>query len=217
MAQMDYLLSIMWLLKSNDKITAEKMAEILELSVRTIYRYIDVLCTSGVPIVSESGHGGGYKLLDSFSSYPLFFDNTELKAMAHCALLARQTEYPFADALERALEKIEHQINDSQLEDLRRHAASLEVIEWSRSSSLQAVLHDLEQAIADSKSLTIHYKKAVHSSKMERFIDPYGLIYRLHQEREEASVTVNLQGNEAILDQICNQWFLQPYLDERSV
>jgi len=61
MARLDGMLSILWLLKSNGKMTAEKIAESLELSVRTVYRYIDLLCVSGVPIISEPGHGGGFK------------------------------------------------------------------------------------------------------------------------------------------------------------
>jgi predicted DNA-binding transcriptional regulator YafY len=57
--------------------TASELAERLETSVRTIYRYIDSLCASGVPIIAESGHDGGYRLLNQFIEAPLFFDTNE--------------------------------------------------------------------------------------------------------------------------------------------
>ncbi|AVV55512.1 HTH domain-containing protein [Paenibacillus glucanolyticus] len=66
MAKLDYLLSILWLLRSHEKMTAEQLAERLELSVRTVYRYIDTLGVSGVPIISESGHGGALGCLILF-------------------------------------------------------------------------------------------------------------------------------------------------------
>ncbi|TNJ66036.1 HTH domain-containing protein [Paenibacillus hemerocallicola] len=72
MGRLDGMLSILRLLKANEKMTAETMAEILEISVRTVYRYIDLLNVSGVPIIAESGHGGGFQLPATFSSVPLF-------------------------------------------------------------------------------------------------------------------------------------------------
>ncbi|MFD1905973.1 helix-turn-helix transcriptional regulator [Paenibacillus rhizoplanae] len=55
------------------KLTAAQIADSLEISVRTVYRYIDALGASGVPVVAESGHDGGVYILDSFSETPLFF------------------------------------------------------------------------------------------------------------------------------------------------
>ncbi|MEK5031588.1 HTH domain-containing protein [Paenibacillus sp. FSL R7-0302] len=62
------------------KLTAAQIADSLEISVRTVYRYIDALGASGVPVVAESGHDGGVYILDSFSETPLFFNALELKA-----------------------------------------------------------------------------------------------------------------------------------------
>jgi len=265
MARLDGMLSILWLLKSNERMTAEKIAESLELSVRTVYRYMDLLGVSGVPIISEPGHGGGFKLPESFSSFPLFFEMTELKAMAHSAELARQAEYPYSDALERALKKIEIRLHASQLEDLRRHSSDLQIMEISRNSPIQQTLRALEQAVAERTTVSVTYAKSERSTPQERLLDPYGLIYRLNrwyivanchlrqtvrvfrvdrivgisipgqtftrpdqfsvkdyferlmqdQEPEGDIVTVHLQGQEDLLDQICNQWFLQSSVVER--
>ncbi len=72
MPKTDNMLAILWMLRSGEKVTAQQMAEKLELNIRTVYRYIDTISTSGVPIVSEPGHNGGYSLLNHFIEAPLF-------------------------------------------------------------------------------------------------------------------------------------------------
>lgn len=72
MPKIDNMLAILWMLSSGEKITAKQMSEKLEMNIRTVYRYIDTLSTSGVPIISDTGHNGGYTLLDNFIEAPLF-------------------------------------------------------------------------------------------------------------------------------------------------
>ena len=66
MAKTDNLLAILWMLSSGEKITAKQIAEKLEMNIRTVYRYIDTLSISGVPIISDAGDNDGYILLNNF-------------------------------------------------------------------------------------------------------------------------------------------------------
>jgi predicted DNA-binding transcriptional regulator YafY len=68
------MLSILWMLRSGKRMTAKQLAEELEIHVRTVYRCIDSLCASGVPIVADLGPNGGYSILSRFADSPLFFD-----------------------------------------------------------------------------------------------------------------------------------------------
>lgn len=72
MPKIDNMLAILLMLSSGEKITAKQIAEKLEMNIRTVYRYIDTLSTSGVPIISDTGHNGGYTLLNNFIEAPLF-------------------------------------------------------------------------------------------------------------------------------------------------
>lgn len=63
MSKADNMLAILWLLKSRKRMTAKQFSDALEIHVRTVYRYIDALCASGVPIISDAGYNGGYSLL----------------------------------------------------------------------------------------------------------------------------------------------------------
>jgi biotin operon repressor len=60
MSKADNMQSILWLFKTGMRMTAKQLAETLEINIRTVYRHIDALCASGVPIIEESGHNGGY-------------------------------------------------------------------------------------------------------------------------------------------------------------
>ncbi|PTM60045.1 helix-turn-helix transcriptional regulator [Desmospora activa] len=178
MAKWDNLLAILWLLKARKRITAMQIAETLEISVRTVYRYIDALCASGVPIIAESGHDGGYYLQENFLETPLFFASTELKAMVHAALFAKGAGYPFSDHLASALEKIQFHLNEEQMDYLKRHTEGFDVIAPARGHAMEPLLQQLEQAVANAETILIAYTKKKADNPVERKIDPYGLAYR---------------------------------------
>lgn len=46
MAKADNMLSILWLLRSGKQMTAQRLADELEIHIRTVYRCIDALCAS---------------------------------------------------------------------------------------------------------------------------------------------------------------------------
>lgn len=103
MSKADNMLSILWMLRSGKKMTAQQIADELEIHVRTVYRCIDSLCASGAPIIADSGPNGGFRILGPFAESPLMFDAEEQKALVHASIFAKETGYPFTDALERAI------------------------------------------------------------------------------------------------------------------
>ncbi len=106
MAKNDNMLAILWMLNSGVKLTAKQISEKLEIYIRTVYRYIDALSTSGVPIISDAGHNGGYSLQNNSIRAPLIFDMDEKKALLHAAVFAKEAGYPFSEALGNAASKL---------------------------------------------------------------------------------------------------------------
>jgi predicted DNA-binding transcriptional regulator YafY len=60
------LLTLMLLLQANGQATAPRLAAELEVSVRTIYRDVAALQAAGVPLWTETGPGGGIRLLEGW-------------------------------------------------------------------------------------------------------------------------------------------------------
>lgn len=86
-------------------ITAEQLAQALEVSVRTLYRDIQALILAGVPIEGEAGVG--YRLRPGFQLPPLMFDPQEILALLVGTRMVRAfTDPQLAQASLRAEQKI---------------------------------------------------------------------------------------------------------------
>lgn len=177
MSKNDNMLAILWMLNSGAKITAKQIAEKLEINVRTVYRYIDSLCASGVPIISDTGHNGGYSLLNNFFRAPLIFDIDEQKALLHAAVFAKEAGYPYSEALSRSTEKLKMYSNQEQESILNRHLAGFEVINRDIDPSVKTTLEELERAIASEHSVEVEYRTRHEEQSRPRVIDPYGMLY----------------------------------------
>ncbi len=106
MRRADRLFRIVEYLKARRQaVTAETLADELEVSVRTIYRDMVDLESSGVPIVGETGVG--YALDRNYTLRPLIFDVDELDALALGAqMVGSWGDKDIARAARSAIDKI---------------------------------------------------------------------------------------------------------------
>lgn len=64
--QLNRLFETVFLLLNRKTVTAAELSERFGVSVRTIYRDLDILSVSGIPVCTRRGKGGGISLLDNF-------------------------------------------------------------------------------------------------------------------------------------------------------
>jgi predicted DNA-binding transcriptional regulator YafY len=99
--------AILLLLSDGSTIAAGALARRFEVSVRTIYRDVEMLSATGVPIYAERGVLGGYRLLEGFFLPPVSFNRGETVAMLLSMALVRGLKVPpFAAALDSAERKL---------------------------------------------------------------------------------------------------------------
>lgn len=67
----------MTLMLLSKKMTAKSLATEFCISTRTVYRYLSVLDTSGIPIITKPGKNGGIAILGSFRLGGLYFTPAE--------------------------------------------------------------------------------------------------------------------------------------------
>lgn len=107
MRRADRLFQIVQLLQGRKLVTAKQLADRLQVSERTVYRDVQDLVLSGVPIDGEAGVG--YRLHAGFNLPPLMFSPEEMEALVTGARLVKAwAGNTLADAAEQALVKIEH-------------------------------------------------------------------------------------------------------------
>ncbi|GED71678.1 DeoR family transcriptional regulator [Brevibacillus reuszeri] len=64
--KLERLISIIYKLLNHEVLSASMLAEEFQVSPRTIYRDIEVICAAGFPVVSHQGTKGGYGMMDGY-------------------------------------------------------------------------------------------------------------------------------------------------------
>ncbi|GAK04243.1 transcriptional regulator, DeoR family [Geomicrobium sp. JCM 19037] len=97
--KLERLLGITTMLMTKGRVTATTLADRFEVSVRTIYRDLDLINQSGIPIVSFPGTDGGYEIMDGFYLSKQHFSLEDMRTVYH--LLQSLDASPFQAISER--------------------------------------------------------------------------------------------------------------------
>lgn len=163
------------MLTSRRKITAKEIADRFEISVRSVYRYVDELNVSGVPVDVVRGRYGGIFISDTFKIPAGYFTRGEYAAAVN-ALSAMASQMGDEDTYS-ALEKLQRQ----QKADRRELAVCGNILvdggSWADMGTFPEKMKVCEQAVQNSQSLEIDYisREGEHS---KRVIDPHVLIFK---------------------------------------
>lgn len=79
----DRLISILAILLREERVTADQLAQRLEVNRRTIYRDMERLCQAGIPLRSDRGRNGGISIMEGYA-----MDRTLLTDADRGAILA---------------------------------------------------------------------------------------------------------------------------------
>jgi len=169
----DRLFQIVQLLRTHNTITALQIAERLSVSERTIYRDMQDLSLSSVPIISETGVG--YSIDSSYSLPPIIFSEDELEALLLGVRMVQSwSDKHLAAEATRALEKIAC-ILPRHLKPVLNNQQLL-VPDFHVLGGVSNLLPDIRSAIKKKNKIRLSYKR-VDGLRSKRIVWPLGLFF----------------------------------------
>ena len=167
------LLKILFLLLSRRKVSARYIADRYELSIRTVYRYIDELSLAGIPIYNERGRNGGYSIADNYKIPANFLSEEESeKVISTLSALNKELN---SEVLESVITKIAYlsKVNEGSLA-LSFGNLIIDGTAWGVSDGYGQTLKVLQKAIEENTLVLITYLNRDGESS-ERIIEPHVL------------------------------------------
>ncbi len=172
------LLSLLMILQTRGRVSAQALAEALEVSVRTIHRDVDELSASGVPIWADLGRLGGFQLQPGWRTKVDGLTAPEAQAMFLGGLPGPASELGLGEAMASAQLKLLAALPDGWREDARRVSARfhLDPIDWYRGPSATDHLPAIAQAVWSERRVAMRYES--WKGEVSRRVDPLGLVLK---------------------------------------
>jgi predicted DNA-binding transcriptional regulator YafY len=173
----DRLLSLLMLLQTRGRMTAEDLATELEVSVRTIYRDLTALSVSGIPVYSERGPGGGVGLIEEYRTTLTGLTPDEARALFMMSVPAPLEQLGVGRELKAALLKLSASLPDSRRSDevRARQRIHLDSSWWFQTEETVPCLQTLQQAIWADRLVRLKFRTFLER-QVEQVVVPYGLV-----------------------------------------
>ena len=175
--KVDRLVSIIMILLDKERIGAQELADLFEVSPRTIYRDIDAINRAGIPVRSTSGVGGGFEIMQEYKVDKKVFSADDLTALLMgLSSLAGMIR---GDELVHAVAKVRSFIPADRAKEieLKVNQIGIDISPWMGSSNIQPYWESIQAALQESKLLTFEYT-AHHGMKTARTVEPYQLVFK---------------------------------------
>jgi len=171
MRKADRLFQLTNLIRAKQPITAEQLAGELNVSVRTVYRYIDDLSLSGIPIYGTTGIG--YQLDEDFELPPLNLTEKETEALLlGVKMVSGWTGNEISQAASSLASKISAVVPKKQLDNYSEVVFAPDFVHFEKKQLWENIHH----AIKKHEEIKIKYL-SLDEKTTTRTIYPLGLVY----------------------------------------
>ena len=210
------VLTVLEILQARECVSGGELAKRLEVSVRTVQRYIARLQDLCIPVESVRGVGGFYRLKPGFRLPPLMFTDEEafavtlgLRALRHLGLAA------FAPATEGVSAKLGRVLPEPLRDSVRTvdEVVALEPGPWVISTSADSLIR-VSTAIRERRRLAFDYQSH-QGTPTHRQLEPYGVVHMDgrwymagHCLMRQAMRTFRLDRVSRV--ELCNEGFERP-------
>lgn len=163
------LFRILYYVLEKGKVTANELSEKFEVSVRTIYRDIDVISSAGIPIYATQGKGGGIEIADDF--------------VLKKSLLSEKEQEQILVAL-KGLEGINKQYENELLTKLsaffkikNTNWIEVDFTNWQRGNEYDELFNDIKLAIINKNIIRFTYFSS-NEKETSREVKPIRLLFK---------------------------------------
>lgn len=175
--KIDRLISIIMVLLNNERISAVELADMFEVSTRTIYRDIETLSLAGIPIVTFNGVNGGISIMEEYKVDKKLFTISDISTIL-MGLSSVSTTISNKELI-GTLEKVKSLLPKTQVKDieLKSNQITIDLTTWMGNKSFKSNIDKIKSALNDNKLLEFEYY-GTNRIKDKRIIEPYKLILK---------------------------------------
>jgi predicted DNA-binding transcriptional regulator YafY len=175
----DRLLAVLMLLQRRGRTTARDLARRLEVSVRTIYRDIEALQASGVPIYSEPGRNGGVRLVEGYRTDLSGLSLGEAELVPLLGLRDALAGLGFQTSVAQTEEKVLSALPEAQRERAEhfRRKIHVDLSAWWHGTEVVPHLETLTEAAFGGHRVRVRYRRG-DGKVVARTLDPLGLVLK---------------------------------------
>ncbi len=175
--KVDRLVSIIMILLEKKRIGAQELADMFEVSPRTIYRDIDAINMAGIPVRSMPGVGGGFEIMQEYKVDKKIFSTSDLSAILMG--LSGLSSMIRGDELVNALAKVKSFIPVDVAKDieLKANQIYIDLSPWMNNTDIQPQLESIKMALQESRLLSFEYADR-YGNKTSRIVEPYQLVLK---------------------------------------
>lgn len=164
------LTQILLILLNKKTITARELADKFQVSSRTIYRDIETLSSSGIPVYMNKGKGGGVRLLEDFSINKTILSESDKESLMLALKALSSIEYPNINSVIDKLGFIDNSKN-------RDNWIDIDLSRWGNKSHEDDKFIKIKYAILNNKLIEFSYINSL-ANQSRRTIEPMKLVYK---------------------------------------
>ncbi|MBO0682692.1 MAG: WYL domain-containing protein [Candidatus Dormibacteraeota bacterium] len=169
----DRLVSLLLLLQSRGRTTAQVLAEELGVSLRTIYRDLAALEMAGIPVCASGGPGGGCWLMEGYRSGLTGLTVREADALVRLGLPGPLRDLGLSGVMNSIRRKVTAAQRDAA-EDSTRFL--IDTPAWFRPAEVTPALPVLVEAVQRGRRLQISHRKETASARRRSEVGALGLV-----------------------------------------
>ncbi len=167
--QIDRLLKITHILVDKGVVKAKDLADMFEVSTKTIYRDIDTLTLAGIPIVTTKGRNGGISILDDYKIDSSLFLNKEQEDIVKGLEVIKSLEY---DNVDNTLVKIRSMFGLKE-----QNLIEIDLSYWGSNSENKEKFYKIKNAMFSDREIKIVYIDTLGRETI-RNIYPLKLVFK---------------------------------------